>query len=197
MKQKISLVIAISFILASCTSSDTIEPNPSTEDNGYFPVTVGTTWEYKVIDDGDTTDLTRKIDGDTLLYGKKYGKYYGFTATQTFKTGLYRRSNDTLFHLRTSQLIETPLMIERAGVAWAELATTGVLSETDSSRIVENGITRIVLGKTFNNVIHYQSTRTVAGIRQVKSNAYFAKGIGFIESYTSSDTTLLVSYSIK
>jgi hypothetical protein len=201
MRKIIPILGIIILGFAGCTSTDVVEPTVL-DSLGYFPVTEGTSWEYKVINDSDTTSMTRKISGDTLLNGKRYSRYMQITDDRTSIRRLYRRSNDTLFHLipistQPIQFSEWPHLIEKQEVAWTIPNSKGEPSATDTIRVVAKGISRIVLGKTYNNVLQMEVSSTSTGSRRIKETSFFAKDIGLIENIVPGETMLLVNYTIK
>lgn len=168
----------------------------------YMPVCVGSWYTYELAFGGTSSTLKTSYLSvkDTLVNNTIYHTietssdnsgsitnnsiYYNCTngVTTAFAYSLTGVLGSTISFIK-----QTPIKANEAvGAKWSEQIINQIgQTVTNNYEMKEKGISRVVLGKTFNNVIHIELTQTIdvggtqfdAGVTQY----YYAKGIGVIE----------------
>lgn len=181
----------------------------------YQPVSNGSYWKY--VSTGSITDeQTQTITGRTASFNSK--NYYEMSqVSKTIDPSLgYFNTDNGLYKLRASTYISgvtielTYLDANKAvGETWtAPITDNGQVNGVPArvlGKIIEKGISRTVLGKSYSNVVHTQVDiqYNMGGFDSYSSyDMYIAKGVGIIETNNTifgqkfSDVKL-VEYSIK
>ncbi|MCO5950658.1 hypothetical protein [Mucilaginibacter flavidus] len=219
MKHTLFLIAVVAFFASGCISSKN-DPKPgdgaSTSDS-YFPVTSGSTWTYKEEIAGATSSTVIKMTGNTKTFNGK--SYYEATSSSTVKgntLGYFYTANHDFSILQTIPTYGINIEIhlgndtKAAGYSWTTSPTAdGYVNGFPAqmiNTIKEKGITRVVNGKTFTNVMHTQADLQYdlgSGFMSYSVyDFYLAKGVGMIESDTGIsgsiyDKETILSYNVK
>nr|WP_294792932.1 hypothetical protein [uncultured Mucilaginibacter sp.] len=206
MKKALSFLIILTATLFSCKKSDNQQPEKLGD--SYQPVTKGTYWKYTTA----SGTSVRTMTGETAVFKGK--TYYKFTAEYNYKdasVAYYGQQNADYFIFSVEPVVgenEALHLKENAAVGdtWIQdVAAYNGIKVRNVGKIIEKNITHVVLGKTYNNVIHTQlliqsspSGSTVYSDAQT-INYYIAKGIGIIDVNDSTGPSILklTEYSIK
>ena len=202
--------ILFSFILAFALS--TCGDNPVATDNvargngssEYFPLTVGSTWNYFFFDTlgEDTFSFAWSIKADTFAFGQQCVILENRRDTSV-RLGLLRRNADTVFTLQWGSgpgeifLVERPL-----GSTWRiKYMSYDSTDFYNEYTLAEEGLTRTVNRRIFQDVIRVQHRRVAvkngAETQQEMSQMYCAKGIGIIEWTSDRSSLSLRSFSVR
>jgi hypothetical protein len=197
--------MSVLMLLTSCSkNSDSPEPN-------YSPTTAGSSWTYTTGSNLFTITATNR---DTVAGGKTYrilannngpnnyvakdsGDYYRYGAIAAIGANgieeLYLKDNlDVNGTWSSSQAVNVP--------GYPPL--TAKLTYT----IKAKGTTRVVSGKTYNNVIQVRLDISILSVSLGGGDFYYADGIGLIENNVAiavpgqpniSQVQLLTAYEIK
>ena len=209
------LILGGAVLIAGCSKKN--NPGPSASSDSYLPVTSGSTWTYNDVVGGSTSQLTLTMTGSTTVFGGK--TYYATQSVSSAKgtnTG-YLYSANHAYAMRavagtTGIVLELQLGndAQNAGYTWTTIpsdngSVNGVPAQFVNT-IKEKNITKVVNGKTFNNVIHTQAVLQYdlgTGFQDVAVyDIYLAKGVGMIENDTSVSGTpyeveTITGYTIK
>jgi hypothetical protein len=209
------LFLSVAMLIASCSKKN--NPVPSASSDSYLPVSSGSQWTYNDVVNGNTSQLTVTMTGGTTVIGGK--TYYTGTSASSLKgtsTGYFYSENHA-YAMRaaggtTGIILELQLGndAQNAGYTWTTTPSdngsiNGVPAQTVNT-IKEKNITKVVNGKTFNNVLHTQVSLQYdfgAGFQDVAVyDIYLAKGVGLIENDTSIsgspyEVETITSYTIK
>ena len=202
-------------LIASCSKKN--NPGPSTSSDSYLPVSSGSQWTYNDVVNGNASQLVVTMTGGTSLINGK--TYYAGTSTSSAKgttTGYFYSANHAYSFRATSVTANVTLELQMGndqqavGYSWITTPTdngtiNGVSAQTVNT-IKEKNITKVVNGKTFNNVLHTQVALQYdfgAGFQDVAVyDIYLAKGVGLIENDTSIsgspyEVETITGYTIK
>lgn len=219
MKYTFILIAIVAFFASGCISSKN-DPKPgdgaSTSDS-YFPVTSGSTWTYKEEIAGATSSTVIKMTGNTKTFNGK--SYYEATSSSTVKgntLGYFYTANHDFAILQTIPTYGINIEIhlgndtKAAGYSWTTSPTAdGYVNGFPAqmiNTIKEKGISWVVNGKTFTNVMHTQVDLQYdlgSGFMSYSVyDFYLAKGVGMIESDTGIsgsiyDKETILSYNVK
>jgi len=192
--------------LPGATTGDPIEGN-------YQPVTKDSYWKYASADLGSDPDTTTTIMlGTTATYdGKSFkvasNKFASETETGTinFYHSGYTYSVREISETDTSEILY--LKADAAvGATWNADLYNPATDSKGIGKIIEKGITKVVKGKTFNNVVHTRvelQVKESTGLFTTASTVdfYIAKDVGIIEEdvaiFGITGKTELFDYSIK
>lgn len=216
MKKYLLVIIAGAMLAAGCKSKN--DPKPASS-NSYFPVTSGSTWNYDdKVGNAASSTLIITMTGQTATINSK--KYYTATstssATNTTTTGYYY-ATDHSFAIRATNAKAAVTIELQLGNDSLAVGTTWTTTPTDNGTISgfaartintvkEKGITKVVNGKTYTDVLHTQvDLQYNLGLGFTSTaiyDFYLAKGVGMIETDTSVngasyETETLTSYTIK
>jgi hypothetical protein len=199
------IVTIITLMFAACkkNSSGTTTNNTSSTDCDactYIPTCVGISYTYQDSSSaGSTTPLivSYTAEKDTTIAGAVYR-----AITQNSGNGYYNCNNGVTTSIAynlvsvsgniTLQSVKLIPLKANAGLGatWEDSIynpTAGGQWNYYNYTIADTGISRIVLGTTFTNVIHVASITSVVypgygSIVGAQSDNYYAKGVGLIES---------------
>lgn len=214
MKKYMLLFAAAAVLMAGCKSKKN-DPKPGSD--SYFPVSSGSTWSYKdVVGDANNT-LTITMTGATSVFNSKtYYTASSVSSAHGTSTGYYYAA-DNAYAIRATN-VSAGITIElqmgndskAVGDTWTTTPTdNGTISGFPArtvNTIKEKGITKVVNGKTFTDVIHTQVDLQYNLGSGFTSTAlydfYLAKGVGMIETDTSVSGNIyeketITDYSIK
>lgn len=203
--KKTLLLFVVSLTMFGCKKSG---ETPNTANNSYQPVSKGSFWKYKESGFNGTRVSTATMTGKQIIVqGRVYHEcntvYDGLNGVSTgymhSENGVVMSANAWaepdvfLFLKENAALGETWFFIQKPGNSYTEPFI--VIAE-----MVEKGITRVVAGRTFTNVIHTRHVQLLSsGATTGGTDYYIAKGVGLIESKAVEGTnnSILLDYSIK
>ncbi len=213
--RKYIFVIAIGAVLmAGCKSKN--DPKPGSD--SYFPVTSGSTWTYNdAVVGGSTGTLAITMTGATsVINNKTYYVASSNSSTRGTTTGYYYSANHVYAVRATNAAAAVTIELQlgddskAVGDTWTTTPTdNGTVSGFPArmvSTVKEVNVSKVVNGKTFNNVIHTQvdlQYNLGSGFQSTSVyDIYLAKGVGMIENDTSIggaayETETLTSYTVK
>jgi hypothetical protein len=221
MKKYILSLLALTTILFSACKKDNINtPGDNNAPGAYQPVTTGSTWSYRnesiALGDGAEAEVDTSVNTMTattkVFNGKTFHQLTSVTGTETENTYFgfadHAYFNHTIVDAAQAEL-ELPYLNDEKAVngTWA---TPIVIEDAPESQIkgtiVEKGINKTILGKTYNNVIHSKlelQTKAEGQFTTVFTfDFYVAKNIGVIAVYTTfageqQSKSELISHNIK
>jgi len=170
MKKIIFGCFLASFAFVSCGKSDA-DPDPVTG-TAYMTTSAGATWNYESIDSSmvpptvTTYSLTSTNRADTQINTRSYhiysnsngsSEYYNISGNDYYT---YQRLPDAVGNAQIEVLyLKANLNV---GETWAQSSSVTVsgipVTINYSNRIAEKGISKIVNGITYTNVIHVETT---------------------------------------
>ncbi len=196
MKKYMLLFAAAAVLMAGCKSKN--DPKPGSD--SYFPVSSGSTWSYKDVIGGVNNTLTITMTGGTSVFNNKtYYTASGVSSVHGTNTGYYYAADNTYAIRASSASAGVTIELQMGNDAKA-VGDTWTTTPTDNgtisgfpartvNTIKEKGITKVVNGKTFTDVIHTQVDLQYNLGSGFTSTAlydfYLAKGVGMIETDTS------------
>ncbi|MDB5230683.1 MAG: hypothetical protein JWN76_1488 [Chitinophagaceae bacterium] len=208
MKKITMALIAVSLFTACKKHSST------TVETDFLPLTTGNNWTYQIAGANSfTLTITNK---DTVINGRNYK-----VATNTAGSNVYQIKNGTDYYrfsampgLAPNGIEELYLKEGTVNGAWSNTVAVNVpgmgnINVTLKYSIAETGISKTVLGKTYNDVIHVKldvSTTVVINLNLGSGDFYYSKGVGMINSFVtitvpgqppSTQQTDLVNYQLK
>jgi len=172
--------------LVSCEKEENLHPNQviSTASD-YLPTTAGTTWTY-----GGRSPYTLTVTGNTkVINGKSYHELQNKIGGTTFNAYVINEKGVyTAIGLVSSMAnLEVAILKEAlpVGSFWEQAGVVNGINVNLKFTIEEKDATKIIAGKTFDNVINVKMAGiyTYSGIEtgiSFTNNYYFAKGIGLI-----------------
>jgi hypothetical protein len=228
MKKYLLLLLPLTVVLNSCkkTVFHTIAHTNSNPSANYQPLTAGSSWTYRSdfssFGLGIDTTITVMSAKTSTISGKVYQQAYSHApaSPSVLDTGYYYVNSHDYSMLQTISLTAGGNSIEynfdmlylkdnlAVGATWN--VTTSALKL--NGKIVEKGISKVVAGKTYTNVIH---SNIVVNINYLSTNGfvtgsmnydmYFAQGIGTVRTEISDLTDPqaaviaqdLIAYTIK
>ena len=179
----------------------------------YQPVSANSEWDYTSTTGGSSHTVA--LGTDTMINGLRYYKFNTTSGGQTERgyiskvNGVYRTYGN---FDPVGQVVELVYLKDSAvGANWTNLISVGGFSNYHKYTVARRDIQHTVNGRSYSTVIELNydfsidnplggGTLTIGG-----GKYYYAKGVGLIEGYfgfdffgvTSSDTTRLVSYTIR
>ena len=219
MKQFLYLITIVAIFATGCISSKN-DPKPgdgATTSDSYFPVTAGSTWTYNEEIAGVASTTVIKMTGSTKTFNGK--SYYEASSASTVKgnqLGYFYSANHDFAILQTipGYGIDVEIHLgndsKAAGYTWTTSPTVSGYVNGFPAKMIntikEKGISWVVNGKTFTNVIHshvdLQYDLGSGFISYTVYDFYLAKGVGMIESDTGLsgaiyDRETILSYNVK
>jgi len=192
----ISLVALAAVLITGCSDNPTSNPSGSNGSGSYWPKSKGSYWTYT-----GNLSYTITAGNDTMVNGKSYTI---MTSTAS-PNSLFRFENGS-YYTADLQGLQQTLFLKDAGVGttWGfDLNVNGIPNHHDHT-IEEVGITHVVNGRTYNDVIRVHSkssmTHPITGDPVVynEGNLYYAKNVGLIQTnYGPGGVVNLVDYQIK
>ena len=205
-----ALVVCV-VILTGCSKDDAAGGSTALD---FGPLTANSTWTYKnnpgssftvTATSRDTVAAGRKYrvllnsSGSNLYLAKAGSAYYRFGSIADLGVAAVEE-----LYLKDDQPVNATWQITQAFIApGIPLPLTANLNYS----IKEKGITRVVSGKTFNNVINVRLDLSIVGLGNIGGgNFYYAEGVGLIENAINvtvpgqaaiSQSQVLTAYSIK
>lgn len=203
------ILLALFTIFTSCSSSDdaSADGNGNPTNASYWPHAVGNKWHFKNVDDQADTFIHHLYK--TINYeGKIYFQVEPLNASEDIEQTSGTREDSGVFyelHGATSQMgintsagtIKSLNVNLNVGEKWTDQLTltisgaaSGVIKHTNEGHILEKVASVAVNGKTYQNVLKTELTKTV--FNSITGNSYIikyedwlAKGIGPIYRKTT------------
>jgi len=234
MKSYLSIIIAFFFLtilFSACEKEATITPVTSSTaltgggtgtgggttptpvgSTDYQPLTTGTTWRYQNTQNGKTDTSSLTITGQTkIIDAKTFYEIAEKTGTVLDTSYYYKGNNIYISNTQNyADGIGTEFIYlhdnEAIGYTWSgqAVASNPLVTGTYTGKILEKNISKTILGKAYNNIIHTQIaiTITVFGIPgTATTDMYIAKGIGIVQADVNDSgdvtTAKIIDYSIK
>jgi hypothetical protein len=220
MKKPLLIIFATTLFLQACKldTPDFVTTGSGSSDS-YQPLTTGTYWKYiNVLSGMDPDSVTSRVTGQTTtINGRIYHDITSTSKTYSVQHGYYYSGNH-IVTLRANTLIQG-ITIElqivndttAAGHTWTTRITdNGLLNDVPArlfGTVIEKGVTKIIGGKTFTDVIHTQAELQYNiygnGFETFTTyHFYVAKGVGLIQTDTYAagmeiGKQSIVDYSIK
>lgn len=203
MKKLLAVIFLLSIGLISSCSED---EGPAVEriSDDYQPNTVGSTWTYSSF-----LEFTQTIPNTTkLIDGKAYFAVKVSLFGQSLNTYM-RKEGNTYINRETGDVKYDDgeyifLIDDVVGTTWTEYSTEntdGEIIETEYElEIIETGITHVVNGEEFSDVIVVQVSSFTDGSDPYVVLNYYAKGVGLIEIVDDTfgiASMELINYTIK
>jgi hypothetical protein len=225
--------LALTLIVAGCGKEADFKPNVSSSPlttsgsgsgggtgtggtpvgSSYQPLTANSTWTYQNTENGTVTDATTvtATSNTKLINGKTFTAFTEKTGSTTGNSYyLVDGNNYTNNSEDFADGVGTDILYlndkEAVGYTWTgtAIASNPLVSGTYTGKIMEKGVTRTILGKSYPDVIHTQVILhiTVIGFGgDTTCDFYAAKGVGLIEldtdDGTDKTTSKIMSYTIK
>lgn len=196
-----NLFICILFVsmagIVGCSKTDSGTNNNGNGGGGnatdYMPLTNGSSWHYTT----PTGTLTRTVDGTASYLSKTYT---ALVASNGDSLSL-RADGSIMYQIMPKDLLtpqEVVFLNTSVGATWSYDMNVFFATHVDG-KTIEAGLTRVVNGKTYTDVLHIQNTVSVSGFGGGLIDIYFAKGVGEIETVDPSGdkSETLDSYEIK
>ncbi|WP_143822258.1 hypothetical protein [Mucilaginibacter pedocola] len=219
MKKYILSAIAITTLLFSACKKDNDNKPGDNVTGNYQPLTTGSTWSYRnegiALGEGEAevdTTVNTMTATTKVFNGKTFRELKSVSGTETtnsyFGIDNHFYYNHTVVDAANAEL-ELPYLNDEKAVndSWT---VPVVIEEAPESQIkgtiVEKGISKTILGKTYNNIIHtkleLQSKDEGQYVTVFTFDFYVAKNIGVVGVYTSYDgaqlsKSELISHNIK
>jgi hypothetical protein len=217
MKKTLSLLlIALIVCFVGCKLDPPVFPDGTPKSDSYQPVTKGSYWKYNADVAGVPLTQTTTMTGATeTINGKLYYTANTVTGPQSDNTYYYHGDGKYTFRgtsLMNGITLEFVYLVDNiiVGQKWTAPVTDDGTVNTFPAQLVgeimEVGITKVVSGKTFTNVVHtkLQLQYNTTGVMETWQTYefYTAKGVGLIQLDSSSpfgfsSSTTISSYSIK
>ena len=199
MKKVIFTLLAVSMFGISCKKSD--PPAPVTPDK-YMSLTAGSTWNYELINNLLVTTTPFILTSTTKDSTSNGRLYHVFTNSSGSANEYYNITGNDYYNFRNlpaslgGTSLENIYLKDNAavGTSWVQSAPVTVsgfaLVITLTNSITEKGISKIVKGVTYNDVIHVTTTMAVtvsgiplpAGALTTNIHYYYARKFGLIQS---------------
>ncbi|MEO6732172.1 MAG: hypothetical protein ABIN01_13225 [Ferruginibacter sp.] len=201
MKKVILSIVTLSIFAFSCQKNDSAAPPSSTEK--YMSLTVGSTWNYELINNtapiGTSTFTLTSSGKDSTINGKTY---HVFTNSSGTANEYFNISGNDYYTFRSLPPALGTTSVEylylkdnaAAGTSWSQsfpITLSGVaLNANLINTITQKGLTKIVKGVTYNDVIHVTTTvsATFMGIPlpasaiQTDIQSFYAGKYGMVQS---------------
>jgi hypothetical protein len=220
----LTLTTLITLFFSACKKDSNNKPGDNAAGDTYQPVTTGSTWKYRTTAispiPGDNTETLDTTENTMTAEIKKIGakNYHVLKSVDndgTTKTYLnFENHIYSIIQLddETDEQFDMPYLNDNvtAGTSW----TTALdLSDTETqvdarlkTTIAEKGISRIILGKNYTNVVHSNVELQVkingTYTTQFTQEFYVAKGIGVVAVYANAGGKVILkseifNYNIK
>ncbi len=197
MKQLLLSILTVSILGISCQKSDAPTPAAAVK---YMSLTAGSTWNYELTDNKlvTTTPFTiTSTSKDSTINGKSY---HVFTNSNGSANEYYNITGNDYYNFRSlpsalgGASVENIYLKDNAavGASWSQsypVTVTGVaLNASLTNTITEKGISKIVKGVTYKDVIHVTTTVAIIGLPlppgalTTDIHSYYAAKFGLIQS---------------
>jgi hypothetical protein len=220
----LTLTTLIALFFSACKKDNNNKPGDNTGGDTYQPVTTGSTWKYRTTTispiPGNNTQTLDTTENTMTAEIKKIGtkNYHVLKSVDndgTTKTYLnFENHVYSIIQLddETDEQFDLPYLNDNvaAGTSWTTaLDLSDAETQVDArlkTTIAEKGISRIILGKNYTNVIHSNVELQVkingTYTTQFTQEFYVAKGIGVIAVYANTGGKVILkseifNYNIK
>jgi hypothetical protein len=220
----LTLTTLLILFFGACKKDNSNTPGGNTGNDTYQPLSAGSTWKYRTTTvspiPGDNTETLDTTENTMTAEIKKIGtkNYHVLKSVDndgTTKT--YLNFEDHVYSTiqlddESDKQFDLPYLNDNvaAGTSW----TTGLdLSDAENqidarlkTTIAEKGISRVILGKSYTNLIHSNVELQVkingTYTTQFTQEFYVAKGIGVVAIYANTGGKVILkseifSYKIK
>jgi hypothetical protein len=215
MKKYLFVIIIGAALATGCKSKN--DPKPASSDS-YFPVTSGSSWSYNDVVNGGTVNtlIVSMTGASSVINNKTYFTASSVSSVNGSTTGYYYSANHSFAIRATNAAAAVTIELQlgndslAVGSTWTTTPTdNGTVSSFPAktiNTIKEKGITKVVNGKTFTDVIHTQVDLQYNFGGGFQSTAvydfYLAKGVGMIETDSSvgdnrHEVETITGYTIK
>lgn len=213
-------LFTVKFDTTTCTVAVTVLPAGSTGGSGtHFPLTANSWWSYQTSASTNPNDSIKTVNVSTASFGGNTYRMFVDSALGEAQDSLYFRQDGNNYYEYTSvdAYFGIPfdneqkgdiLFLKEAlqnGDTWSSAEYSGTITNQGTSQNItlkytytcsDNNATKVVNGKTFNNVyvINFKPQVSVAGAPYIDIGlvwtAYYAQNIGLIyEEYNYNNTT--------
>jgi hypothetical protein len=195
-------------------STNGTSTNRTSKSDNYQPVTKGSYWKFNSTIAGKTETQTHTMTGATATFNNK--TYYTINAVSSnsgTSTSYYYHGNDNYTNRSTSGGVTVEYLYLKdnytVGKTWtAPMTDNGNINSIPAQvigKIVEMGVTKVISGKTFTDVVHTQVLIQYdlgSGFETVQTQDYYiANGVGIIEADSNASgitsSSVVSDYSIK
>lgn len=200
MKTNILILFIAAAIISSCSKKDdTTTDTPPTQDS-YINTNTGSSWTYHEIDSSSATPqssdyIVTSTASDTTINSKKYHIYsYSYGGSEYLNLSGHDYYQYDSIPGGLGQVIERLYLKDNAPTnsTWSQsfaVDLTGVpfsIQGTLTNKIVETGVSRMINGITYTDVIHVSTAISSSAIPAAALtsdiNSYYAPNYGLIES---------------
>jgi hypothetical protein len=210
MKKNILTLIAILSIFSACKKDSNNNNNPGNNTGDYQPLTTGSVWTYETEYYGignsvDKETSVNTITGVTKVFdGKKYSEINVVSEGDEEKQ--YLGINNHVYSSRTQDgddVTELPYFddTKAPGESFITTLSTGEVDARIKTTVAEKGISKVIAGKTYNNVVHTVSEVQFKNGANYTTTAttdfYIAKGVGLIAIYAKAGTNNILKSELK
>lgn len=191
------MALSVLFLLSSCKKDEKM-PDNSQGNMNYVNTTSGSNWLYHEINSSGSTSLESdytitSTNKDTTISNRSYhiysvsnnrNRYLNLSGKEYYEFDTIPGGESKTFQRLYLKTGVTP------GTSWSQSEKIEVdriqLPAKITNTIVENSLTRIVNGKSYENVIHVSTTITSdlipASALTTDINSYYAPNYGLIEN---------------
>jgi len=195
MKKTLSISFIVVLMALGCKKNNE-SPDTGSKDT-YQPVTKGSYWKYINPSTGEIATTNTMTGATTVVNGRVYHEYKSVEPPGRENFGHYYSENGMVM---TFNINGEVLMLKdgaAVGESWVSVTTP---TYSLIAKTLEKGITYVVSGRTFTNVIHIKTVKQYSvGATDDYYDYYFAKGVGLIERKepNGAPSLSLSDYSIK
>lgn len=195
-------------------TSNTGNSTGTSKSANYQPVTKGSNWKFNSTVAGKTETQTHTMTGATATFNNK--TYYTINVVSSgsgASTSYYYHGNDNYTTRTTAGGVTVEYLYLKdnyaVGKTWtAPMTDNGSINTVPAQvtgKIVEMGVTKVVSGKTFTDVVHTQLLVQYdlgSGFETIQTlDYYIANGVGIIEGDSKgsgiTSSSIVSDYSIK
>ncbi|MEJ7587897.1 MAG: hypothetical protein WKI04_10095 [Ferruginibacter sp.] len=192
-------LLAISILLVSCQKEQDNIPDPVIPAAKYMSLTAGSTWNFELTDNitapATSTFTLSSTSRDSVINSKPYhvftnssgstNEYYNITGNDYYN---FRKLPEALGGTTVEYLYLKDNL--EATKSWSQafpVTFSGItLNATLTNTITAKGITKIIKGITYNNVIHVTTTVSIVGVPAsaltTDIQSFYAEKFGLIQS---------------
>ncbi|MDA3844317.1 MAG: hypothetical protein PF588_08135 [Candidatus Kapabacteria bacterium] len=175
-------IILLSLIFTACEDSS-VDPEAVSKHGNYFPLSVGSWWEYHYEGmDGFPSDTVRTDIVNTIVDTKDV-TWYSIMTTGSQQYVFYRYEGDNLYFQDGKVILKKNLI---KGDSWSYATVDYPTAVYDTVRVLDVGMELSIFGNDYTNVaqvvvIYDHYYKGESKIRN-ETNYFYAKGIGLIQT---------------